>query len=94
MRSRIAVPRDKWSDRHGRMATGKRFRWSGADLWAWLDLNQRPHPYQQNARNRCAKRRSRRSRSTVEGEVMCSQSVQLCGLLTSFLLPICAPIPA
>src|SRR5215207_5651871 len=25
--------------------------------WAWLDLNQRPHPYQLNAGNRCAHRR-------------------------------------
>ena len=32
--------------------------------------------YQLNAGNRCAKRRSRRSRSTVEGEVMCSHRVQ------------------
>ena len=24
-----------------------------ADLWAWLDLNQRPHPYQQNAEPLC-----------------------------------------
>jgi hypothetical protein len=24
--------------------TDERFRWSVADLWAWLDLNQRPHP--------------------------------------------------
>jgi hypothetical protein len=23
-----------------------RCRWSRAGLWAWLDLNQRPHPYQ------------------------------------------------
>ena len=22
----------------------QRFRWSRANLWAWLDLNQRPHP--------------------------------------------------
>ena len=33
--------------------------------WAWLDLNQRPHPYQLNAGNRCAAGRSRRSRPTV-----------------------------
>ena len=37
--------------------------------WAWLDLNQRPHPYQQNAGNRCANGRFCRSRSTVEAEV-------------------------
>jgi hypothetical protein len=40
-------------------------------------LEPGPHPYQQNAGNRCAKRRSRRSSSTVEGEVMCSHRVQL-----------------
>ena len=30
------------------------FRWSRADLWAWLDLNQRPHPYQRWMAERCA----------------------------------------
>jgi hypothetical protein len=44
-------------------------------------LNLRLHPYQQNAGNRCAKRRSRRSRTTVEVEVMCSHRVQLCALI-------------
>ena len=48
--------------------------------WACQDLNLGPHPYQQNAGNRCAKRRSRRSRSTVGAEVKCSHSVQLCAL--------------
>ena len=37
--------------------------------WACQDLNLGPHPYQQNAGNRCAKRRSRRSHSTVGVEV-------------------------
>ena len=32
-------------------------------------LNLGPHPYQLTAGNRCADRRSRRSRVTVEGEV-------------------------
>jgi hypothetical protein len=27
----------------------RHFCWSRADLWAWLDLNQRPHPYQGSA---------------------------------------------
>jgi hypothetical protein len=49
--------------------------------WACQDLNLGPHPYQQNARNRCAKRRSRRSCPTVEAEVMCSHRVQLCALI-------------
>jgi hypothetical protein len=61
--------------------TEGRFRWSAALWWAWEDLNLRLHPYQQNAGNRCANRRSRRSRPTVRGEVMCSHRVQLCALI-------------
>jgi hypothetical protein len=49
--------------------------------WACQDLNLGPHPYQQNAGNRCADDRSCRSRSTVEGEVMCSHRVQLSALI-------------
>jgi hypothetical protein len=37
-----------------------------------------------NAGNRCANRRSRRSRSTVEVEVVCSRGVQLCAVVASF----------
>jgi hypothetical protein len=44
--------------------------------WACQDLNLGPHPYQQNAGNRCAKSRSRRLRSTVGAKVMCSRGVQ------------------
>ena len=58
------------------------FPLSQAIPWAWLDLNQRPHPYQQSGRNRCAKRHSRRSGSTVQADVVCSHRVQLCALLT------------
>ena len=29
--------------------TAERFHSSGPDWWAWLDLNQRPHPYQGSA---------------------------------------------
>ena len=53
----------------------------GNGWWACQDLNLGPHPDQQNAGNRCAKRRSRRSRPTVEAEVMCSHRVQLCALI-------------
>jgi hypothetical protein len=63
--------------------------------WACQDLNLGPHPYQQNAGNRCAKRRSRRSRSTVGPEVMCSHRVQLNGLLDvlqASLIPHLAPL--
>jgi hypothetical protein len=55
--------------------------------WACQDLNQRPHPYQQNAGNRCAKHRSRRSHSTGEAEVVCSRRVQLCALATGLEFP-------
>src|SRR4029453_14066353 len=34
----------------------QRLRWSGS-VWAWEDLNLRPHPYQLNAGNRCAEAR-------------------------------------
>jgi hypothetical protein len=67
---------------------GERRRPDGRDAltcwvgwWACQDLNLGPHPYQQNAGNRCAKRHSPRSRSTVEAEVMCSHRVQLCALI-------------
>jgi len=29
-------------------AQGHRFRWSKGNLWAWLDLNQRSHPYERS----------------------------------------------
>jgi hypothetical protein len=38
--------------------------------WAWLGLNQRPHPYQQSRAHRCATLRFPRSLPTVRGEVM------------------------
>jgi len=44
-------------------------------LWAWLDLNQRPHPYQQSWAHRCAERRFPRSLPTVRGEVMRSNNL-------------------
>src|SRR5215217_1322970 len=43
--------------------------------------------YQQNAGNRCAHGRCRRSRSTVEGEVMCSHRGQLCALIPAAVSP-------
>jgi hypothetical protein len=39
-------------------------------LWAWLDLNQRPHPYQVSRAKRCADRRFPRSLPSVRGEGM------------------------
>jgi hypothetical protein len=51
----------------------------GRVLWAWLDLNQRPHPYQLNAGNRCADRPFPRSCSTVRAEGMRSIGLLVCG---------------
>jgi len=56
----------------------RRFCWSRADLWAWLDLDQRPHPYQLNAGNRCADRPFPRSRPTVRAEGMRSIRPLVC----------------
>jgi hypothetical protein len=49
--------------------------------WACQDLNLGPHPYQLNAGNRCAHRRSRRSRPTVGAKVMRSIGALVCVLL-------------
>jgi hypothetical protein len=46
--------------------------------WAWLDLNQRPHPYQLNAGNRCAHRPFPRSRPTVRAKGMSSIRPLVC----------------
>jgi hypothetical protein len=51
-------------------ATDQHFCWSEAALWAWLDLNQRPHPYQVSRAKRCADRRFPRSPLSVRGEGM------------------------
>jgi hypothetical protein len=56
----------------------ERLRWPKAILWAWEDLNLRPHPYQLNAGNRCADRRFPRSRLTVGAKVMRSIRAQVC----------------
>jgi hypothetical protein len=45
-------------------------------LWAWLDLNQRPHPYQVSRAKRCADRRFPRSLATVRGEGMRSRWIR------------------
>jgi hypothetical protein len=69
----------------------------GNAWWACQDLNLGPHPYQQNAGNRCAKRPFRRPRSTVGAEVMCSHRVQLCAVLAPFdssLLSVPERLPA
>jgi hypothetical protein len=36
--------RDASKPAGSRKTTEQRFRWSEAGWWAWLDLNQRPHP--------------------------------------------------
>ena len=43
----------------------QRFRWSEAVWWAWLDLNQRPHPYQRWTADRHANQHFRWSCDTV-----------------------------
>ena len=50
--------------------------------WAREELNLRPLPCQQNPGNRCAKRRSCRSRPTVDAQVKCSHSLKLNALPT------------
>src|SRR5512132_1388329 len=50
-----------------------------AALWAWLDLNQRPHPYQQSRAERCAARRFPWSPPTVRDEVMRSYNLARTG---------------
>jgi hypothetical protein len=42
----------------------------GPVLWSWLDLNQRPHPYQRWTAERCAKQPFRWSRDTVSATGM------------------------
>src|SRR5215218_9322742 len=42
------------------------------------ESNRRPHPYHGTTRNRCANRRSPRSRPTVEAEVIGSLPTQVC----------------
>jgi hypothetical protein len=51
-----------------RLAVGSAVTW-GNGWWACQDLNLGPHPYQQNAGNRCAEGRFPWSRSTVEAKV-------------------------
>jgi hypothetical protein len=54
--------------------TGELSRRSTPVWWAWLDLNQRPHPYQVSRAKRCAQGRFPRSLATVRGEGMRSNS--------------------
>jgi hypothetical protein len=82
MRSESAVRRRPAESAAMNETTEECFRSSNPVWWAWLDLNQRPHPYQQNAGNRCAAGRFRRSRPTVKVEVKCSHRVQLDALAT------------
>jgi hypothetical protein len=58
----------------------QRFRWSA---WVWSpppESNRRPHPYHGTTGNRCAERRSPRSRPTVGAEVIGSLPAKLCAL--------------
>jgi hypothetical protein len=55
--------------------TDERFRRSTAVWWAWLDLNQRPHPYQVSRAQRCADRCFPRSPPSVRAEGMRSNAL-------------------
>jgi hypothetical protein len=50
--------------------TDQRLRRSKPVQWAWLDLNQRPHPYQRSTAKRCAIRPFRSSRHSMSGTGM------------------------
>ena len=63
------------SNRHQTMASGECSRRSTPVHWAWLDLNQRPHPYQVSRAQRCADRRFPRSPTSVRGEGMRSNNL-------------------
>jgi predicted ester cyclase len=75
MRSWIAVRRQLRAAARDNELTDERPRRSRPVRWAWLDLNQRPHPYQQSRAQRCADRRFPRSRATVRGQVMRSNNL-------------------
>ena len=74
MRSETAVRRESGSSRDRTSQRGKRLRSSTGVQWAWLDLNQRPHPYQVSRAKRCADRRFPRSLRSVRGQGMRSNS--------------------
>jgi hypothetical protein len=58
--------------------TDQRLRWS-VSVWSPPpEFNRRPHPYHGTTRNRCANRRSPRSRPTVRAEVIGSAEAKLC----------------
>jgi hypothetical protein len=42
---------EPWERPRSKEATDKHFRSSKPVWWAWLDLNQRPHPYQAYSRD-------------------------------------------
>ena len=62
------------SDNASKAAPDERFPRSIRVWWAWLDLNQRPHPYQQSGVKRHADQRFPRSLANVRGEGMRSNS--------------------
>ena len=62
---------DARSNRDRREATGERSHRSTPVSWAWLDLNQRPHPYQVSRAKRCAERRFPPGRWRASGAKGC-----------------------
>src|SRR4029450_849361 len=88
MRSDTAVQRRRAEAAAIERDHGRAFPQVNAVSWAWLDLNQRPHPYQLNAGNRCADRRFPRSAPTVGAQGMRSISVLVCVVRTLRLEPL------
>ena len=58
IRSQTAVRRQRTEQPRSNRTTNERFRRLEPLQWAWLDLNQRPHPYQGSRAKRCAVRPS------------------------------------
>jgi hypothetical protein len=68
--SRTAVRRRQTTAGRGRRGNRQAFSQVSPVWWAWLDLNQRPHPYQRSTAERCAIPHPRRSRRSVNATRM------------------------
>ena len=83
MRSETAVRRRLTEVTTIEGTTGERSRRSIPVLWAWLDLNQRPHPYQQSRAERHADRCFPWWAANVEGQVILCNSIALDGVIAA-----------
>jgi hypothetical protein len=68
MRSKTAVRGALTEATAMKESSRARFRSATPVLWAWLDLNQRPHPYQVSRAQRCADRHSPKSLASVRAK--------------------------